>query len=276
MVDMVSETYGDNVLVADERSALNVRLEEAALNATAVSEQILYDGWLVRWAPGKPKRMRCINVIGLPLTPFESRLDFARRFYARRKMPLVFRLTSIGPDPDLDEQLEQAQFSAFGETQVMHCALERLGASHTALRFERVQSRAFAQTVGALRDSTTEEVNAHTVRLDAVRLEQIALLAWTPDGDCAGAALAVIDDDLLGIFDVVVNPAHRRRGFGRALAAQLAARAAALGAKSAYLQVETSNDAARSLYQALGFTDVYRYWYRCALEESAPTPDHRT
>ncbi|PJM87918.1 hypothetical protein CV044_17160, partial [Achromobacter ruhlandii] len=36
---------------ADARDALRVRLEEAALNATAVRAQVLYDGWLVRYAP---------------------------------------------------------------------------------------------------------------------------------------------------------------------------------------------------------------------------------
>ena len=49
----------------DARDRLRVRLEEAALNATAVSAQLLHDGWLVRFAPSAAKRVRSINVLGL-------------------------------------------------------------------------------------------------------------------------------------------------------------------------------------------------------------------
>lgn len=44
------------------------RLEEAALNATVVREQMLYDGWLVRWAPSqgaaRPLSRICPSVDG--------------------------------------------------------------------------------------------------------------------------------------------------------------------------------------------------------------------
>ena len=34
------------------------------------------------------------------------------------------------------------------------------------------------------------------------------------------------------------------------------------GAKTAYLQVDSENDAALSVYRRLGFADAYRYHYR--------------
>ena len=36
------------------------------------------------------------------------------------------------------------------------------------------------------------------------------------------------------------------------------------GARHAYLQVVEANQPARTLYHALGFCDLYRYWYRVA------------
>ena len=72
--------------------------KRAALNATAVSAQLLHDGWLVRFAPSAAKRVRSINVLGLSTRPLDERLAYCSSLYARRGLPMLFRLTSIGPD----------------------------------------------------------------------------------------------------------------------------------------------------------------------------------
>ncbi len=248
-----------------------VRFEEASLNATAVTEQMFYDGWLVRWAAGPFKRMRSVNVIGAPVTSFEERLAFAKRFYARRSLPLVFRVTSVSADPRLDKLLADHGFDLHGETLVLQRPLAQLEADHAPLRYEPVALTAFAQTAGALRDSNAAEIAAHQKRLHTISQETVAMLAWTPSGDCAGAALAVLEDKLVGLFDVVINPDYRRRGFGRAMAVQLLRRAQSMGAQHAYLQVETANEAARKLYEKIGFIDSYRYWYRSMTPTVVPS-----
>ena len=67
-----------------------------------------------------------------------------------------------------------------------------------------------------------------------------------------------------GITAIEVAPGHRRRGLARAITAALAARAAAHGARHLYLQVEDGNEAARALYQRLGFATHHGYHYRVA------------
>jgi N-acetylglutamate synthase len=67
-----------------------------------------------------------------------------------------------------------------------------------------------------------------------------------------------------GLTAVAVDPAHRRRGLGGAITAELAGAAAAHGATGIYLQVEHDNAAARSLYRRRGFTDHHEYHYRAA------------
>jgi GNAT superfamily N-acetyltransferase len=63
----------------------------------------------------------------------------------------------------------------------------------------------------------------------------------------------------LGISLVTVDPAHRRRGLGRAIVGSLARWAADTGATQAYLQVEERNSAAVALYSPLGFTTHHTY-----------------
>ena len=60
------------------------------------------------------------------------------------------------------------------------------------------------------------------------------------------------------ILTLAVDPAARRKGFGRALVRSAAAHAATLGATSLFLEVGVRNDAAQALYRGLGFVDVGR------------------
>jgi RimJ/RimL family protein N-acetyltransferase len=61
---------------------------------------------------------------------------------------------------------------------------------------------------------------------------------------------------------MVTVPAARRRGAARLVLSAIARWACEHGAPRLYLQVERSNEAARRLYAAAGFTEVASYHYR--------------
>jgi len=69
---------------------------------------------------------------------------------------------------------------------------------------------------------------------------------------------------------VATDPAHRRRGLGRAVTQTLLASAAAAGAEQALLEVETDNPAALRLYRRLGFTRFAGYHYRIGPDARPP------
>ena len=72
---------------------------------------------------------------------------------------------------------------------------------------------------------------------------------------------AVLDGDWLGIHDLAVEPAQRRRGLARAALAALLDWGASRGALTAWLHVEVGNTAALALYEPLGFTAHHGYRY---------------
>lgn len=80
------------------------------------------------------------------------------------------------------------------------------------------------------------------------------LLARAPDRTVIGfcSFWRVVDE--IHINNMAVLPSHRRQGVGRALLARVLREAAVQGAVRALLEVRRSNDAARRLYEALGFT----------------------
>jgi ribosomal protein S18 acetylase RimI-like enzyme len=245
-------------------AALSARIEEAALNATVVREQMLYDGWLVRWAPAKARRARSINVIGPARRGLDEKLRFCTDLYARAAQPLIFRLTSAGPDDTLDGQLHAAGFQRTDETCVMARPLAHTApaSARPTLRYEQADPAVFAKVTGTLRDYAPGHVAEHAQRLAAIAVPCVRLLAWDETGACVAAGMAVMDGDLVGIFDVVVRESARRRGYAGQLAKRLLDVGRDAGARTAYLQVEYANTAARSLYAKLGFVDQYTYWYR--------------
>jgi ribosomal protein S18 acetylase RimI-like enzyme len=81
----------------------------------------------------------------------------------------------------------------------------------------------------------------------------------TEDRVDVATALAVVVDDVCGIFNVATPAEHRGRGHGGAVTAQALNAAAAMGARSAYLQ---SSPMGFSVYERLGFQsrELWRQW----------------
>ena len=228
------------------------RIEDAGLNASAPPQQRWLDGWLIRFSPGKAKRARCVNAVAAGRLPLEQKLALAQATFAEAQLPMVVRITPFSQPHDLDQQLEARQWPRIDDTRVMLCAsLDALADEPlpTDLVWQRLGHSAFAQAVGQLRGSALAQRQAHAQRLE---------LSPVPFN-----ALAIRREaELVGLYDVFTAEAARGLGLARRLCACLLAQARAAGARSAYLQVEGDNHAARSLYRRLGFADGYAYHYR--------------
>ena len=79
-----------------------------------------------------------------------------------------------------------------------------------------------------------------------------------PDASPSGFILARVAADESEILTLVVGHAARRLGQGRSLVRAAAAHAERLGARAMFLEVDVANQAARSLYEKLGFSVVGR------------------
>jgi ribosomal protein S18 acetylase RimI-like enzyme len=84
--------------------------------------------------------------------------------------------------------------------------------------------------------------------------------------EAGGSALATVicvqDNDLAGILSLDVDKSQRQKGLGTQILASALRWARISGAKSAWLQVVSTNVPAIALYEKFGFTDayLYRYW----------------
>lgn len=246
------------------REPLLARIEEAGLNASQPREQLLFDGWLLRFSPGKARRSRSINAIASGTLPLARKLEVCRGWYRRFGLPLLVRVTPFSSPPGLDGQLAAAGYAAFDETRVMTRPLAHDDAVAGDGELRAVDASAFAAAVGRLRGSPPEQVEGHRRRLldSPLQGSSVRLVACDDRGEPQAAGQVMVEDYLAGLYDIVTAEPARGRGHAHALSRRLLAAAAALGARTAYLQVDAGNVPARRLYAALGFADGYAYWYR--------------
>jgi len=122
-------------------------------------------------------------------------------------------------------------------------------------------------------------------RLDA-RSETRVILPWeaSEDGEMTRVSvstaeargIAVLDGDWVGIHTLAVDPAYRRRGLATQVIATLVAWAAERGARTVWLHVETDNEAARALYDSLGFSEHHRCRYLAPAGYADPAAGSRS
>jgi ribosomal protein S18 acetylase RimI-like enzyme len=250
--------------------ALLAAIEDASLNASAPTEQLWVDGWLLRLCPGKAKRARSINAVAAGRRPLAGKIAQAQALYAAAGLPCYVRLTPFTQPPGLEAQLAAAGFEREDDTRVMVARLD--GAAHgsaaaaplaAGCTVQRSGPEDYAEAVGAVRGSPAGERAAHARRVRHSPVPYVGqVLRRQADGTVLAGGQWAREGRYVGLYDVFTAPEHRRQGHAHALCAAMLADAAAAGAQWAYLQVEAGNHAARSIYRRLGFVEAYGYHYR--------------
>lgn len=241
-------------------------IEDASLNASAAPQQLWMDGWLLRFSPGKAKRARCIHALAQGRTSVAAKLARAQACYAQAGLPLVLRITPFSEPANLDDELAAAGLQRLDPTAVLAADLAHLD-HHAELpagvELTPLGHAGFAHVVGRLRGSPMAQQQAHAERL-AASPTPFHAFALMQDGVILACGQYAREDCYVGLYDVFTAPQARNRGLARTLCAALLRQARALGATTAYLQVDVGNDAALAVYRRLGFAEGYRYHYRAA------------
>ncbi|MEZ4669566.1 MAG: GNAT family N-acetyltransferase [Anaerolineae bacterium] len=249
--------------VESESNINGLHLEELSLNALPALQTCYYDGWIMRFADGYTKRANSVN----PL--YDTRLDVAEKvaycesMYAVRKQPTVFKMTPFSQPGSLDEYLARHDYRKETGASVQVVDLDNLARAEGGARVTLSTSASEVWLSSYFRLNNLQERYLPTMRTILNNVApQKCLAAVFEDGTIAAQGLAVLDQNYLGLFDIVTEPNLRQRGFGYQLLLYLLNWGKANGAEYAYLQVMPNNEPALRLYEKLGFNEVYQYWYR--------------
>lgn len=241
-------------------------VEELTLNAWPALRQVLYDGWVLRFADGFTRRANSISPLYPGRLDAQEKIEFCESVYRREKLTPMFKLTREAHPKDLEAILLRQGYQESERTSV--ATLDLLDAPGAAWRQD---TKCCLQTWDHLTepwlDAYTQfnNVNTEQRRTLSSILRSIVppcrYVAVLEQGQIAAVIMGACQHSWVGIFDLVTAPAYRGRGLGRCAVESLLRWGLQQKARIAYLQVFLTNTVARRLYERIGFRDAYQYWY---------------
>lgn len=237
-------------------------VERAGLASWPAASERVLDGLLLRFSEGYTRRANCANAYRAGAMAVEDRVAACEALYAAHALPPIFRLIGVWPQPALDVALAGQGYSLADVTHVLTLDLvDHAIPNGPAPLWRQGGARRWAEAYSQVSGATDRQRDPLMRILQDIGGERLLCGLGSPEQPVA-CGLGVIEGGLLGLFDIAVRPACRGQGHGRALVTAMLALGKASGVGVAYLQVTEANIAARSLYDSLGFQELYRYWYR--------------
>lgn len=241
------------------------RIEELSINAWPSLNQVLYDGWVLRFAGGFSRRSNSVN----PLYPGDidvgRKIRFCEGAYRDAGLPAVFKMTAAALPVGLSEALADASYREQGRTSVQTFDLDwhlpgPTSSPASAIRHWSEPSEEWLSAFARFTPVVEERQSALREILGRIAPPARFIALTDADGTCA-CGLGVIQEAGLWLFDIITRPDRRRRGLGRQVVNSLLDWGQTNGAARAYLQVMLDNSPARTLYAGIGFREMYQYVY---------------
>ena len=228
-------------------SPLEAQRHVASLWDDLVAEPL--GDWVLRVAPPYDGRLRrranSVLAMGSPGVPPADAAERVRAFYAGHDRPA---LAQVEADGEVEGALLSLGWRSLGSGEA-HCQLASVSRALRACNAE--SARLGARSAGVPVDMTPRY------------MEQGSRLEVTLGGGTARGR-AALDGDWVGVYSIDVDASHRRLGLATVVVAELLDWAASRGATTAWLHVETGNDAAIARYERLGFATHHTTRYLVA------------
>ncbi|MEV7725539.1 GNAT family N-acetyltransferase [Streptomyces sp. NPDC087917] len=210
--------------------------------------------WTLRAAEGFTRRANSVLPAGDPGIPVDEALARVTSWYAERGLPAYVQAATgaAGTQETLCAELERRGWVNEVSAEVRIGALAPIGdidAEVSGVRLTREPDEEWLGRYGKVQDPGL----ARRMLVEGPSVWFASLDGGRAVGRC------VVDGRWAGFGAVTVDPQRRRRGLATAVMTALARRALEEGASAAWLQVETDNDGARALYDAMGFATHHAY-----------------
>lgn len=230
--------------------------EERLVNVWPALQTLLMGDWVVRLADGYSGRANSASAIRPGADLDAAALAHLETLYRNVGLPPAIRVTPLCV-PDLARRLAGAGWRPV-VTSIGMVAAARDWRHHASVEST---ARPDPGWIGGVSDWQDERKRngAHLAAILGQLRLPAAFATLRADGEAAGYGMSVVDREMAEIGSILMGPAHRGRGLGRALVETLLHWAVSQGAVRVFLQVEESNAVAIALYRALGFAEVYRY-----------------
>jgi len=232
-------------------------LEEACANVWPAFEQMLYDGWLLRFTRGYSRNNNSVWPLFPGALPLERKITFCERQYAARGLSCGFRLSELAGHEGIEELLAERGYVQNNPNLVMNRAsLDVPEANITELPLDEWLETIYR--VHPVDDVGMIDWERQVLKRSALPSRFAIIMR---NGHACAYGRSARQGSILNVEDLWTLLAYRNQGVGTQLIQGLLRRGQEEGAETAYLTVNESNIDARRLYERLGFVNNYRYRY---------------
>lgn len=239
-----------------------LRFEELSLNAFPSLSTELYDGWVLRYSNGYTYRGNCVNPLYPSSIDLETKIKHCEDMYFSKSLPCVFKITQNTKEK-LDELLAIKNYKLEKEVNIMGLNLSDINfEEHEDVSVFYSLDESWLNDFMYLNDTYKEPIKSTAKKMLNRISTQVFCAAIYDSSKMIACGLGVLEDHILGLYDIRVLKEYRRKGFGTKICKKLINESINYGAHSSYLQVASTNNPAIQMYKSLGFKKLYNYWYR--------------
>ncbi|MCI5649874.1 MAG: GNAT family N-acetyltransferase [Fusicatenibacter sp.] len=239
-------------------------IEDLSLNAWPSHQIELYDGWILRFSYFYTHRTNSVEQIGPSTIPVPEKITYCEEVYRHWGTPCIFKISPL-LDPSFDQLLERDGYVIEHITNVMTMNLSDLTRSseEAAVAISSFIPPRWIDSLFALK-GTTNVMHRMVVpsMYRAIPKETVCASISDESGQIIATGLGIYDREYIGVYAIHVHPSYRHRHYASSICRAILREGIHLGASKAYLQVVNGNEAAIRLYESLGFSYFYTYWFR--------------
>lgn len=224
-------------------------IEELSLNALPCLQQILYDGWVLRFAEGYLKRANSVTPLYSGSLNLSQKIHRCEKIYHRFNLKPIFRLTDTPHLQTLDRTLKQLGYAKRDSVsvRVKEIGDRQFHNKELDLTIESELSEEWLDRYVHAVELPIQHWNTLFTMLEII--PHPTCYAWLKDRyRFCSCGLGVLENNYLGLFCLITAKKQRGKGYATQLISAMSDWGKANGATKAYVQVETANQAGINLY----------------------------
>lgn len=238
-------------------------IEDLSLNAWPSHQIQIYDGWILRFSYFYTHRTNSVEQIGASTLPLDEKIAYCEDIYRRWGTPAIFKISPLVA-PAFDAVLKGRGYAVEHTTHVMTMGLGSLpdAPAVPGLHLSTFIPPSWIEGLFALKGTTNVMHRQVVPSMYRAIPKETLCASILRDGRIIATGLGILDRSYIGLYAIHVHPDFRHRGYARAVCTTILKEGIRRGAARAYLQVVEGNTPAVSLYESLGFSYLYTYWFR--------------